>query len=160
MSLHGWGGRVINGAMAEYVLFPNVTYPSVMDDKLIKLPDNISYRDGALIEPLRLGIGMASKAKTGDVVVVLGQEIMGLGAVVHLKKIGAAKVIASDISKKRLQASREVGADVVVDVLKKTSLRWLWRRRRAKAPILYRGILQAGKPSTGHNVVRPFGGIC
>ena len=49
-------GRVINGAMAEYLLFPNVTYPSVIDDKLIKLPDNISYRDGALIEPLRLRV--------------------------------------------------------------------------------------------------------
>lgn len=153
-------GRVINGAMAEYILFPNVTYPSVTNDKFIKLPDNVSYRDGALIEPLRLGIGMASKAKTGDVVVVLGQEIMGLSAVVHLKKIGAAKVIASDISKKRLQASREVGADVVVDALKEDIFKVVMEETSGKGADL---VLEAScRPESlqqAVSVVRPFGEI-
>jgi threonine dehydrogenase-like Zn-dependent dehydrogenase len=153
-------GRVINGAMAEYLLFPNVTYSSLTEDKLIKLPHNASYRDGALIEPLRLGIGMASKAKAGEVVVVLGQEIMGLSAVVHLKKIGAAKVIVSDISPKRLQASREVGADVVVDALKEDLFKVVMGETSDKgADLVIEASCRPESLQQAVNVVRPFGAI-
>lgn len=110
-------GRSINGAMAEYVLFPNVTYPAVAQDKLIKLSPDLTYRDGALLEPLMLGVGLANKAKPADVVVVFGQEIMGLGAVTRLKEIGVSKVITADASERRLQESKGAGADVVVNTL-------------------------------------------
>ena len=110
-------GRVANGAMAEYILFPNVVYPSVTPDKLIKLKEGMSFRDGALLEPMRLGLGLANKAKPGDVVAVFGQEVIGLTAVARLKSIGAAMVIAIDVSKKRLEASRDAGADLVIDAL-------------------------------------------
>lgn len=149
-----------NGAMAEYVLFPNVIYPSVTSDKIIKLPDNVSYRDGALIEVLRLGIGLASKAKAGDVVVVFGQDLTGLGAVVHLKELGAAKVIASDVSKKRLQASREVGADIVINALNEDVFKVVMEETSGKGADVV--IEASGRPESlqqAVNVVRPFGDI-
>ena len=107
-------GNYINGAMAEYMFFPYV-----IGNKLVKLPPDLTYRDGSLLEPLCLSAGLANKAKKGDVVVIIGQDIMGLGIVAFLKEKGlASKVIVSDVSKIRLDAARELGADVVVNELK------------------------------------------
>ena len=108
----GLSDRAINGAFAEYLWIPFITIESA-----VKLPDTLSFRDLALIEPLYLAVGLARKAKAGDVVVVLGQDLVGLGTLALLKERGVAKVITSDISQKRLEASREVGADVAVDAL-------------------------------------------
>ena len=47
----------------------------------------------------------------------MGQDLVGLGVVAKLKEKGVAKVIAGDVSKKRCEASKELGADVVVDEL-------------------------------------------
>ncbi len=110
-------GRIIDGAFAEYILFPNLTYPSVISDKIIKLPEGMSFREGAFLEPMRLSMGLAHKANPGDVVVVFGQELIGLATVARLKEIGASKVIACDVSKKRLQCSLDLGADMAIDVL-------------------------------------------
>jgi threonine dehydrogenase-like Zn-dependent dehydrogenase len=154
------GGRVINGAMAEYVLFPNLIYPSVIKDKLIKLPDNLSYRDGALLEVLRLGIGLASKAKAGDVVVIFGQDITGLGALARLKSLGIAKVITCDVSQKRLQASREVGADVVVDALNEDVFKVVMEETSGNgAEVVIEASCRPESLQQAVNVVRPFGDI-
>jgi threonine dehydrogenase-like Zn-dependent dehydrogenase len=110
--LSGGTGNFINGGQAEYILWPYVT-----EEMVHKLPDDISYRDGALSEPLMLGIGVANKARAGDVAVLLGLDMTNLCALARLKEIGAAKIIASDIGQKRLKAARELGADVVVDFL-------------------------------------------
>lgn len=110
-------GRIIDGAFAEYILFPNVTYPSVVDDKILKLPKGMSFHDGAFLEPMRLSMGLADKAKPGDVVVVFGQELIALATVARLKDIGASKIIYCDISSKRLQVSLDLGTDIAIDVL-------------------------------------------
>lgn len=110
--MEGEAGRAIHGAFAEYLYIPFVTNKS-----FIKLPETLSFRDLALIEPLSLSVGLARKAKAGDVVVVLGQELMGLGTVAELKEMGVTKVITGDISQKHLEASREVGADIAIDTL-------------------------------------------
>jgi threonine dehydrogenase-like Zn-dependent dehydrogenase len=154
------GGRTINGAMAEYVLFPNSTLESLVRDKLIKIPDSMSYRDGALIEVLVLSLGLANKAKEGDVVVVFGQDLMGLGVTAHLKKIGAAKVITCDVSKKRQHASREMGADVVVDALKEDILEVVMEETKGRGADVVLEI--SDRPESlqqAVTVVRPFGKI-
>lgn len=107
-------GNFINGAMAEYMF-----YPYVIGNKLIKMPDDLTFQDGALLEPLILSAGLANKAKKDDVVVIIGQDLMGLGIVAFLKEKGLArKIIVSDVSQKRLDAARELGADVVVNEAK------------------------------------------
>jgi threonine dehydrogenase-like Zn-dependent dehydrogenase len=108
----GISDRAINGAMAEYLWIPFITKESA-----VKLPDDISFRDLAMIEPLYLSVGLAKKARPEDVVLVLGQDLIGLGTVVMLKEYGVAKVITADISQLRLKASKDIGADVVIDSL-------------------------------------------
>ncbi|MBN1191669.1 MAG: alcohol dehydrogenase catalytic domain-containing protein [Dehalococcoidales bacterium] len=108
----GSSGTWINGSMAEYLLIPYVG-----NNKPWKLPDDVSCLDAALFEPTILGIGLANKAVPGDVVVILGQELMGLAALAWLEKKGIEKVIVSDVSTKRLQAAGELGAKVVINEL-------------------------------------------
>lgn len=105
-------GMGVNGAFAEYIWLPFVG-----KDCVIKLPESLSFRDLAMIEPLGLGVGLARKAKEDDTVAVLGQELVGLSTVAALKKRGIAKVITSDFSEKHLAASKEVGADITVNTL-------------------------------------------
>ncbi len=113
--IKGMTGRWLNGAFSEYMLFPYVVEnPSI----LVKLEKGVTYRDGALIEPMRLSLGLAAKARKGDIVVIQGQRFMGLATLARLKAEGlAAKVIVSDTSWKRLEKSKQLGADVVVNEL-------------------------------------------
>jgi L-iditol 2-dehydrogenase len=108
----GTAGTWTNGGFAEYLLFPFAN-----DENVIVVPETMSFRDGALIEPLYLSFGLANKAQAGDVVVIFGQDIMGLATVACLKEREVSKIIVSDISKKRLKAAEEVGADVIVNEL-------------------------------------------
>lgn len=104
---------MVEGAFAEYQWIPFTSEAS-----LAKLPDTLSFRDLALVEPLGLSIGIAKKTKPGDTVVVLGQHLVGLGITAYLKnKMDVGKVITTSISQKHLQASEEVGADIALNAI-------------------------------------------
>ena len=105
----GLAQRAIHGGFAEYISIPFITKESAA-----KMPDTMSWRDLSMIEPIYLGIGLSRKAKPGETVLVIGQELMGLAIVAKLKE-QSVKVIASSMSKKRLAAAEELGADVLVD---------------------------------------------
>lgn len=105
----------LDGAFAEYLWLPILP-----KDGAVKLPDDMSMRDLALIEPLGLGVGVAMKAQPGDTVVVIGQHLVGLGITAYLKqRMNVAKVITGSVSKKHLKASGEVGADIAVNIMEK-----------------------------------------
>lgn len=91
-----------------------------------KLPENVSTMEGALIEPLAVGMHAASQgnAQLGQTAVVTGSGCIGLVSLLALKARGVSKVIVVDIMEKRLQKALELGADVVIngkeeDVLQK-----------------------------------------
>lgn len=113
----GLAQRVIHGGFAEYVWIPVIT-----NESAVKLPDDMSWHDLALIEPTYLAVGLSRKAKPGDVALVIGMELMGLATVPKLKERGV-KVIVSDVSKKRLEAAGELGADVLVDCIDEDATR-------------------------------------
>jgi threonine dehydrogenase-like Zn-dependent dehydrogenase len=154
------GGRAVNGAMAEYVLFPDLTYSSVINDKFVKLTEDMSYEDGALTEVLRLGIGLGSKAKPGDTVVVIGQDIVGLGAVAYMKSQGIARIITCDISDTRLKASQDVGADVVISEMKEDAFRSIMKATGNRgADVVLETSCRPESLQLSVNAVRPFGDI-
>uniref|UniRef100_A0A7C2K523 Enoyl reductase (ER) domain-containing protein n=1 Tax=candidate division WOR-3 bacterium TaxID=2052148 RepID=A0A7C2K523_UNCW3 len=108
----------INGGFAEYLLIPFITKESAA-----KMPENLSFLDLALIEPVYLGIGLARKAKPGDKVLVLGQELMGLAVVATLKEQKVSKIITTDISPVRRKASEELAPDLVIDAVNEDVVR-------------------------------------
>jgi L-iditol 2-dehydrogenase len=92
-------------------------YFAVDAGKVTPLPDEMSYDEGAMIEPLAVTVHAAKRA--GDVkglkVCVLGCGPIGILLVQTLKAFGAEEVLATDISDYRLALARECGADYVVN---------------------------------------------
>lgn len=82
-----------------------------------KLPDNVTTMEGALIEPLAVGMHAANQggAHLGQTAVVTGAGCIGLVSLLALKAMGVSKVIVVDIVEKRLQKALELGADYVIN---------------------------------------------
>ena len=98
------------GGYSEYIHVPTAR-------GCLLLPDDMSFEVGATIEPVGIGVGVVTKAKpqAGDTVVVLGAGMIGQGTWQVFKAMGAGKVIVTDLTKKRVDAARELGADVVIN---------------------------------------------
>lgn len=82
-----------------------------------KLPEGMSTKEGALIEPLAVASHSIRKAKfmQGQTATVLGAGPIGLSTILALKAAGAAKVIAVELAEKRKEFAKEFGADLVLD---------------------------------------------
>ncbi|GAA5981300.1 hypothetical protein JCM10908_004058 [Rhodotorula pacifica] len=81
-------------------------------DLCYKLPDNMSLEEGALLEPMSVGVHAVAKVadiKPGSNVVVFGAGPVGLLTAAAAKGLGAARVIAVDIQESRLKFAKENG---------------------------------------------------
>lgn len=112
------GDRVVAyamGGMAEYVPIS----PVWLGGNVYKIPDAIGYRAAATLEPLANSVHAVMKGKPakGETTVVFGAGIIGLGVVQCLKALdlGIKKVIAVDVSDKRLEVAMQLGADDVIN---------------------------------------------
>ncbi|XP_062845825.1 sorbitol dehydrogenase [Trichomycterus rosablanca] len=85
-----------------------------------KLPDNVSFEEGALIEPLSVGIHACRRAGVtlGSSVFICGAGPIGLVTLMVAKAMGASQVIISDLSANRLAKAKELGADFILPVKK------------------------------------------
>jgi L-iditol 2-dehydrogenase len=104
--------QFINGAYAEFIKIP----ASIVRQNLLILPDSVSFREAALVEPLACVIRAAELTgiEEGDTVVVIGVGPIGLMFVQILKSLGA-QVIALGNRKTQLSMAKVMGADYVVD---------------------------------------------
>jgi len=98
-----------------------------------KLPDNVSYADGALVEPLAVGVHAAKKAniKPGDVALVTGCGTIGILAALAALAGGCSKVIISDVIQPKLDIAAKYGMVAVnikkqnlMDVVNKETAGW------------------------------------
>ena len=107
------------GGFAEYVRVPKI---NIEKHGIYVLPDDMTYEQGTLIEPLACVVRgqRIADIKDGDTVLVLGSGIAGL-LHVKLAKYKDAKVIATDISDWRLEKATEFGADGVINALSYTT---------------------------------------
>ncbi|KAK9881030.1 hypothetical protein WA026_014372 [Henosepilachna vigintioctopunctata] len=85
-----------------------------------KLPDNMSYEEGALMEPLSVGVHACRRGNVGvgSVVLVLGAGPIGLVTLLSAKAFGASKVLITDILDERLQVAKSLGADHTLKIEK------------------------------------------
>ncbi|KAM6979813.1 sorbitol dehydrogenase [Aplochiton taeniatus] len=83
-----------------------------------KLPDNVTFEEGALIEPLSVGIHACRRAGVtlGSTVLVCGAGPIGLVCLLVAKAMGASKVVITDLSADRLSMAKELGADFQLTV--------------------------------------------
>ena len=96
------------------VLRPTVVHP---EDFTFKLPDNISFAEGAMVEPLAVGMHAATKAqiKPGDVAVVVGAGPIGLVTALAALAGGCCQVILTDTQQPKLDLGATLGPIVPVD---------------------------------------------
>ncbi|XP_028999900.1 sorbitol dehydrogenase [Betta splendens] len=83
-----------------------------------KLPDNVTYEEGALIEPLSVGIHACRRAGVtlGSTVLICGAGPIGLVSLLVAKAMGASQVVITDLSAERLAMAKDVGADFQLPV--------------------------------------------
>jgi len=97
-------GVTTNGAIAQYVTVPIA--------KAYALPDNISLREAALIEPVSCAVhGMHSlNPRSGDTFLIVGAGTMGLLLLQLAVRGGASRVAMVDVNAQRLARAEPLGA--------------------------------------------------
>ena len=106
--------RIIPGGISEYILIPEIN----LKNDTLNLPDNLSYEDGTIIEPLACAIKGFKKAQIrhGDIALVIGLGFMGVLNGIVAKRYGAGRVIGADRIPYRLERAITLGFDDVIDI--------------------------------------------
>ncbi|XP_069862109.1 sorbitol dehydrogenase-like isoform X1 [Dipodomys merriami] len=91
-------------------------------DFCYKLPDNVTFEEGALIEPLSVGIYACRRGgvSLGNKILVCGAGPIGLVNLIVAKAMGAAQVLVTDMNASRLSKAKEVGADFILQINKES----------------------------------------
>jgi len=105
-----FGTPPIDGAFTNYV--------TILSDFAYALPDQMSDEEGALIEPLSVGLWACRKAKLrgGDHVLITGAGPVGILAMKVALALGVTEITMTDISPQRLEVARKLGATRTVNV--------------------------------------------
>jgi 2-desacetyl-2-hydroxyethyl bacteriochlorophyllide A dehydrogenase len=103
------GLGAITGAYSEYV---KVGY-----DLVVKLPDQLDDQNGALVEPL--AVGLHSVKMAGSVseknILIIGAGPIGLTCAIWCKFFGARHIVISERSPARVEMARQFGFEHFVD---------------------------------------------
>ena len=99
------------------VLRPTVVHPAAFT---FKLPDNISFAEGAMVEPLAVGMHAANKARIrpGDIAVVSGAGPIGMVTALAALAGGCSQVIMTDVQQPKLDLAATLGPIKPVNVAK------------------------------------------
>jgi len=105
-----FGTPPIDGAFTNYVTIP--------ESFAYKLPDQMSDEEGALIEPLSVGLWACRKAmlRGADHVLITGAGPVGVLALKVALALGATQITMTDVSPQRLEMGRKLGATRTVNV--------------------------------------------
>eukprot|EP00058_Branchiostoma_floridae_P018735 XP_002604224.1 hypothetical protein BRAFLDRAFT_120381 [Branchiostoma floridae] len=87
-------------------------------DFCYKLPDHVSFEEGAMLEPLSVAVYTCQRGevKVGSKVLIFGAGPIGLLCLLVAKTRGASSVAITDIDDYRLAVAKEYGADHVIKV--------------------------------------------
>lgn len=102
-SVRFWATPPIHGIMR-----PSVVHPA---DFTFKLPDTVSFGEGAMVEPVAVGMHAANKAaiKPGDVAVVIGAGTIGMVTALSALAGGCSSIIQLDVAQPKLDLAKGMG---------------------------------------------------
>lgn len=83
-----------------------------------KLPDNVSLEEGAMCEPLSVGVHACRRANVGPEtnVLIIGSGTIGLVTLLAARAFGAPRVIIADVDVQRLSVAKSLGANELIHV--------------------------------------------
>ena len=110
-------GVHVDGCACEYTAVPAWN--------LHRLPDNVSFREAALIEPIAVGFGVVRRINevtdiTGKRVCVVGAGTIGNLVAQACKAMGAGPVMITDILQDKLELALKCGIDYVENTKEQT----------------------------------------
>lgn len=108
-----WATPPIHGVLTPFVVHPaNYTF---------KLPDNVSFAEGAMVEPFAVGMQAAAKAKIapGDTCVVLGAGPIGIMVAIAALAGGCARAIVADLAQPKLDIAAGYQGVIPVNIREK-----------------------------------------
>ncbi|KAK6223513.1 L-arabinitol 4-dehydrogenase [Colletotrichum tabaci] len=90
-----------HGTLTRYHVHP--------EDWLHKIPDNISYEEGSLLEPLSVALTGIERSgvRLGDPVVICGSGPIGIVTLLAANAAGANPIVITDINETRLQMAKK-----------------------------------------------------
>lgn len=106
------GNEYNRAGMSEYIVWHQ--------SQVIKLADNVSLKQGCMLEPISIAVRMMDKVqpKIGMRIAVNGGGPIGLLGVQAFKMMGAASLTLIEPIEGRRKLAKEYGADYVIDPLK------------------------------------------
>ena len=106
-SVRFWATPPVHG-----ILRPTCVHPEAFT---FKIPDNVSFGEAAMIEPLAVGMHAATKArvKPGDIGVVMGAGPIGLVTAVSALAAGCSQVYVSDLAEPKLEIAKALSTAIV-----------------------------------------------
>jgi D-xylulose reductase len=120
-----WATPPVHGCLRETLVHPAMF--------CFKLPENVSYAEGALVEPLSVGLQAVKKVnvKPGDVALVTGCGTIGLVTGLAALAGGCSKVIITDVMQPKLDLASSYGMIPVniknqdlIDIVKRETGGW------------------------------------
>ena len=112
----GFLGCHADGGFGEYVNV-NVVRGAQPVPVLYKLPDNVTFDAGAMVEPLAVGVHAVNRGsmRPGENVVIVGAGPIGNCTVQAARAAGAGQIIVLEPAAKRREFAEELGATAVID---------------------------------------------
>lgn len=108
-----WATPPVHGVLTPYVVHA-ASYT-------FKLPDNVSFAEGAMVEPFAVGMQAAAKAKIapGDTAVVLGAGPIGTMVAIAALAGGCARVVVADLAQPKLDIAARYQGVIPVNIREK-----------------------------------------
>lgn len=99
----------VTGAYAEYV--------KVGHELVVKIPDELNDLNGALVEPLSIGLHSVKMAEGVDEksVLIIGAGPIGLACAIWCRFFGARNIVISEMSPARIDMASQLGFTDVID---------------------------------------------
>ena len=107
-----WATPPIHGCLVPEVIFPG--------DMVFKIPDQISFAEGAMVEPLAVGMQGVTKAKIkpGQIALIMGCGPIGLVTALAALAGGCSKVYITDILSDKLKVCENYPDIIPIDLSK------------------------------------------
>jgi D-xylulose reductase len=111
-----WATPPVHGCLTGSVVHPAAF--------TFKLPGNVTFEEGAMVEPFAVGMQAATRAriKPGDVAVVLGAGPIGIMVALAALAGGCSKVLVSDVHQPKLDIASRYPGIIPVNITKRDLL--------------------------------------
>lgn len=134
-----------HGAYREYITHP--------EDFLFKLPDNVSYEEGAMVEPLSVGTYAAERGNVNirNTVVIIGAGTIGLMTLQVVKARGVNDIVIIDLESFRLELAKKLGATLTINAREEDPVRKVLEYTNGGADVVMEAV---GAPQTIQQTIR------